>query len=197
MDRNVRPWPPLGAPRPDLGWTSAAAGLYAASSGLIRLAGGALARGGRRGPWSLLRILLALAVALIAAGQAAHLWGLWTSGLRPTGSGYAAVVYAFAALQAQYVFALVIMGLFTLAKSFAGRLDGVRRQTYDNTMIYPGYGDAALWGLTPLEDQQLAGLIMWAPAGAAYLIAGLAIAIRLIGLDGPVRGPAPSAGLPR
>ncbi|MDQ6828584.1 MAG: cytochrome c oxidase assembly protein [Gemmatimonadota bacterium] len=29
----------------------------------------------------------------------------------------------------------------------------------------------AAWGLTPLEDQQLAGLIMWIPAGAVYLIA--------------------------
>jgi putative membrane protein len=32
-----------------------------------------------------------------------------------------------------------------------------------------------LWGLTPLEDQQLAGLIMWIPAGTAYLIAALAL----------------------
>lgn len=37
---------------------------------------------------------------------------------------------------------------------------------------YPVYGAAApLWGLTPLEDQQLAGLIMWVPAGLSYLFA--------------------------
>jgi putative membrane protein len=30
------------------------------------------------------------------------------------------------------------------------------------------------WGLTPLEDQQLGGLIMWIPAGIVYIIAGLA-----------------------
>jgi cytochrome c oxidase assembly factor CtaG len=29
------------------------------------------------------------------------------------------------------------------------------------------------WGLTPLEDQQLAGLIMWVPGGIVYLAAGL------------------------
>ncbi|MDB4947607.1 MAG: hypothetical protein JWM27_256 [Gemmatimonadetes bacterium] len=29
------------------------------------------------------------------------------------------------------------------------------------------------WGLTPLEDQQLAGLIMWVPASISYLVAGL------------------------
>jgi putative membrane protein len=33
------------------------------------------------------------------------------------------------------------------------------------------YATAAAWGLTPLEDQQLAGLIMWIPAGLAYLVA--------------------------
>jgi putative membrane protein len=31
------------------------------------------------------------------------------------------------------------------------------------------------WGLTPLEDQQLGGLIMWVPAGFTYLVAALAL----------------------
>jgi len=31
------------------------------------------------------------------------------------------------------------------------------------------------WGLTPLEDQQLGGLIMWIPASLVYVIAGLAL----------------------
>ncbi|MBO1075508.1 cytochrome c oxidase assembly protein [Roseomonas marmotae] len=33
---------------------------------------------------------------------------------------------------------------------------------------------SGLWGLTPLEDQQLAGLIMWVPAGTVYAGAALA-----------------------
>jgi cytochrome c oxidase assembly factor CtaG len=33
---------------------------------------------------------------------------------------------------------------------------------------------ASLWGLTPLEDQQLAGLVMWAPGGIVYAGAALA-----------------------
>ena len=33
------------------------------------------------------------------------------------------------------------------------------------------YATTAAWGLTPLEDQQLAGLIMWIPAGLVYLVA--------------------------
>lgn len=34
------------------------------------------------------------------------------------------------------------------------------------------------WGFTPLEDQQLAGLIMWAPGAALYLAAALALLSR-------------------
>jgi putative membrane protein len=36
------------------------------------------------------------------------------------------------------------------------------------------------WGLTPLEDQQLAGLMMWVPAGTIYVGAALAMAARWI-----------------
>ena len=35
---------------------------------------------------------------------------------------------------------------------------------------------AEAWGLTALEDQQLAGLIMWVPGGALYMLAALALA---------------------
>jgi putative membrane protein len=34
---------------------------------------------------------------------------------------------------------------------------------------------AAAWGLTPLEDQELAGIIMWVPAGTVYAGAALAL----------------------
>lgn len=34
------------------------------------------------------------------------------------------------------------------------------------------------WGLTPLADQQLAGLIMWVPAGLPYALAGALVARR-------------------
>lgn len=46
--------------------------------------------------------------------------------------------------------------------------------TFSPRPWYPAYAEAgAPWGLTPLEDQQLAGLIMWIPAGVAYLVAAL------------------------
>lgn len=38
--------------------------------------------------------------------------------------------------------------------------------------------DASAFGLSPLQDQQLAGLFMWVPAGALYLLAGLALMTR-------------------
>jgi putative membrane protein len=52
---------------------------------------------------------------------------------------------------------------------------------------YPLYGayldHAELWGLSPLEDQQLAGLLMWVPMGVIYLGACLLLAGRLVGLE--------------
>ena len=48
--------------------------------------------------------------------------------------------------------------------------------TFGRTVWYPAYaGTAQLWGITPIEDQQLGGLIMWVPAGLVYLAAGLAL----------------------
>lgn len=42
----------------------------------------------------------------------------------------------------------------------------------------PHFATTQAWGWTPLEDQQVAGLIMWAPASAAYLLIALAILYR-------------------
>jgi len=48
--------------------------------------------------------------------------------------------------------------------------------TVAGSVWYPSYvGLTRSWGLTPLEDQQLGGLIMWIPAGLVYVIAGLAL----------------------
>jgi cytochrome c oxidase assembly factor CtaG len=41
---------------------------------------------------------------------------------------------------------------------------------------YPIYQrTTSAWGLNPVEDQQLAGLIMWIPAGVILLVLGLAL----------------------
>jgi putative membrane protein len=50
--------------------------------------------------------------------------------------------------------------------------------TFAHSAWYPAYTTStASWGLTPLEDQQLGGLLMWVPAGLVYIVAGLALMI--------------------
>jgi putative membrane protein len=46
--------------------------------------------------------------------------------------------------------------------------------TFSNVVWYPAYtARAPAWGLTPLDDQRIGGLIMWVPAGTVYVIAAL------------------------
>lgn len=53
--------------------------------------------------------------------------------------------------------------------------------TFAPTAWYPTYAaSAGAFGLNPLEDQQLGGLVMWVPGGLAYLVAGLAMMARLL-----------------
>ena len=65
------------------------------------------------------------------------------------------------------LFTMVQMGLLGALITFAGA-----------PLYAPHFASTAPWGLTPLEDQQLAGLIMWAPSAALYLAAALVIAAR-------------------
>ena len=53
--------------------------------------------------------------------------------------------------------------------------------TFSPVLFYPWYdGRAQLWDLTPLTDQQLAGLIMWVPGMPVYLAVILLAARNLI-----------------
>lgn len=48
--------------------------------------------------------------------------------------------------------------------------------TFAPRLLYPIYGErTAAWGLSALEDQQLAGLLMWVPAGVIFIVLGLAL----------------------
>ena len=67
-----------------------------------------------------------------------------------------------------------VLSLFTTAVH-SGVLGALL--TLAQTAWYPSYAETApTWGLTPLEDQQLGGLIMWVPAGVLYVVGGLAYA---------------------
>jgi putative membrane protein len=54
--------------------------------------------------------------------------------------------------------------------------------TFAPSPLYDWYdGRTEFWGLSPLEDQQLAGLIMWVPMGLVYIGAALVLAGRVLG----------------
>lgn len=70
-------------------------------------------------------------------------------------------------------FGVAVLYMFTTALH-SGLLGALL--TFTRTLWYPIYANTTQpWGLTPLQDQQLGGLIMWIPAGLVYVIAGLAL----------------------
>ena len=67
-------------------------------------------------------------------------------------------------------YGLAVLFMFTTALH-SGLLGALI--TFAATVWYPIYlTTTGSWGLTPLEDQQLGGLIMWVPACLVYIIAG-------------------------
>jgi putative membrane protein len=52
--------------------------------------------------------------------------------------------------------------------------------TFSTRLWYPASAGTAEWGLTAIEDQQLAGLVMWIPGGLAYALPALWLAARWI-----------------
>jgi putative membrane protein len=61
----------------------------------------------------------------------------------------------------------VLMGLLGALITFAGR-----------PLYAPHFASTLSWGVAPLEDQQLAGITMWAPGSIAYLAAAIWIGWR-------------------
>ena len=134
-------WPPPAIALPSLAWPAAAGVLYAASSGAIILAGRALSRQEQLGPWPM-RLLLIAGPVLFLAAVGVQTLAAWQTGLRPTQHSYGAMVYLFAALQGFFGGIILIMAGFTLARSLAGKLDAVRRVTFDNTKLFWHYSTA-------------------------------------------------------
>ncbi len=70
-------------------------------------------------------------------------------------------------------YGLAVLYMFTTALH-SGLLGAML--TFAGRAWYPSYAHTTqAWGLTPVEDQQLGGLIMWVPAGLVYVVAGLAL----------------------
>ncbi|MBM6594947.1 cbb3-type cytochrome c oxidase subunit I [Microvirga pudoricolor] len=144
---NTTAWPPQGVTLPSTIWSLAAGGLYVGSSALIALASRRLAGAGRAPsvPW-----LIGLAVVLLAAGWVLDLTAQWRTGLGPEDSAYGATVYAILSIHGVVAATAVLMGLYTMARWWSGRLDAVRRSTFDNTMLF--------WYYT--SGQGVAGLVV-------------------------------------
>src|SRR5690606_19770919 len=84
------------------------------------------------------RFRLATVAAAVAAcaGYALALLAQAGTGLTPTEHVYGAIVYAIAALQGLFLAVVLGMTAYLLARSWAGRLDGIRRVTFDNCRLY-------------------------------------------------------------
>ncbi|MEZ2346618.1 cytochrome c oxidase assembly protein [Terriglobus sp. RCC_193] len=53
--------------------------------------------------------------------------------------------------------------------------------TFSTVIWYPIYADrTTAWHLTPLQDQQLGGLLMWVPSGIVFIVIGVALFARWI-----------------
>lgn len=159
--------------------------LWALPPGLRRPAAGALRHRVLRGPLGFLTL-----PGVAAALQAAALWA-WHSPAafeaarfddRIHTLGHAsffatALLFWWSVLHARRrgPMGLPTAAFWTLLTVFAGGLLGALI-TFAPRQLYPSYGDAAaLWGIDALTDQQLAGLIMWIPAGLVHLAAGVAL----------------------
>ncbi|MGH7315372.1 MAG: cytochrome ubiquinol oxidase subunit I, partial [Candidatus Rokuibacteriota bacterium] len=98
------------------------------------------------------RGLLAGAALMMLAALALDVAGHYRAGLAPAAHGYGATVAAAILVQALFVATLVIMALYSLARSWRGLLGSARRATFDNTMLLWHYAGAqAVVGLAALH----------------------------------------------
>ncbi|NGO54145.1 cytochrome c oxidase subunit I [Allomesorhizobium camelthorni] len=131
-------WSPAGSPAlPALSWPAASTFLLLAGATFVVAAGRLLPPAGKFGVAVPLAIFLALAC--LAGSLAIEIAGHWRTGLSPSANAYGAMVYLGVFLFGQLAFALVIIGLFTIARHAAGKLDRERRVTFDNLALLYHY----------------------------------------------------------
>ena len=101
------------------------------------------------------RVFWAMQTSLLASAV------IWWARLRQAEAGPAVI-----ALLAT----MVLTGILGALLTFAG-----------SALYAPHWLTTQAWGLSPLEDQQLAGIIMWAPASAIYLVLACTLLYRSLG----------------
>jgi heme/copper-type cytochrome/quinol oxidase subunit 3 len=120
-------WPLQGL---DAGYFVGAAALLATSSTVVHATDRRVgASGDCRALW--------LAIPLLAGAWVVSL--VAQRDVSPSADGYGAVVHAFLAVDGFFVAVAVILALFALARHAAGRLDRVRRVTFDNAKLFWHY----------------------------------------------------------
>lgn len=113
-----------------------------------------------------------------AALSSDAVYWLMQASLLATATGFwAAVRRAEAGVAIGAVLATTVqMGLLGALITFAVR-----------PLYPPHFASALSWGVTPLADQQLAGVVMWAPGSFAYLLAAMLIGRRWLREGTPMR----------
>ncbi|MDQ9172122.1 cytochrome c oxidase subunit I [Oxalobacteraceae bacterium R-40] len=127
-------WPASPAALPPLAWPLASSALLVSSCTCVAWVSRRLKSGKAPLKWPL-SLALSLALVLLIAAIVVELLGQQRSGLNPTESAYGAMVYTLFSLQAFFVGIVAIMGIYTIARTWSGLLNGVRRSTFDNTML--------------------------------------------------------------
>jgi len=58
--------------------------------------------------------------------------------------------------------------------------------TLSDRLVYPAYATAAGGTLSALDDQSIAGLIMWVPGSLVFLVAAVWLALEALGGGRPI-----------
>lgn len=175
----------LGNPVPTLLWTLPAHRRERAAAVFRRVA----RTHARAAGWS---VLVAGALALqsvavwawhVPAAYEAALASEWTHGLEHISFVGAALFFWWAVTGAcrRSLYGPGVVAVFLVA--LQGTVLGVF-MTLARSPWYPAYAVAAGSGQAALEDQQLAGVIMWGPGGALYLLAAVALFAAWLGGHG-------------
>ncbi|MEZ5843414.1 MAG: cytochrome c oxidase subunit I [Hyphomicrobiaceae bacterium] len=133
-------WPGLAAEAsalPSSSWAAASALAFAVGAIAFVLADRSLGPSGK--PRLATPLLIAIGALSLIAAVGIEVMGHWQAGLRPSDSSYAALVYVGAFLTGQLAGAVLVMGFYTIARHVVGKLDRVRRVTFDNTRLLAIY----------------------------------------------------------
>jgi len=125
-------FPPAGMDGPGVLWPAVAAAAILAAWGLMLAARRVNARGSAAG----LRAVVVVSVALAALGTAALLYAPFVTGLDPTQHSYPAIVWVLVLWTALHVALGILMQLYCMARSFAGRLTRQYDIDIHNVVLY-------------------------------------------------------------